>query len=209
MASKIWDLAREAAAVRLQLAAVNATDWQLTPKAYYFDALSVVGASEKEVARIEKAMSEPQHQAVLASAFRLTCKQIRDFKRSSAPRHVRHCIDAAADAALARIGATRESFAAACAKHMAETSPELFGALTSVADLQAKGTKLEAELRRLYAEIMTAWHASDFELVPSPRLADRKVCLVVRGTDGAVTLTADLAQHLTAYVERQSAVKAA
>lgn len=33
MASKIWDLAREAAAVRLQLAAVNATDWQLTPKA--------------------------------------------------------------------------------------------------------------------------------------------------------------------------------
>ena len=56
---------------------------------------------------------------------------------------------------------------------------------------------------------MTAWHASDFELVPSPRLADRKVCLVVRGTDGAVTLTADLAQHLTAYVERQSAVKAA
>ena len=105
MASKIWDLAREAAAVRLQLAAVNATDWQLTPKAYYFDALSVAGASEKEVARIEKAMSEPQHQAVLASAFRLTCKQIRDFKRSSAPRHVRHCIDAAADAALARIGA--------------------------------------------------------------------------------------------------------
>lgn len=102
MASKIWDLAREAAAVRLQLAAVNATDWQLTPKAYYADALSVAGASEKEVARIEKAMSEPQHQAVLASAFRLTCKQIRDFKRSSAPRHVRHCIDAAADAALAK-----------------------------------------------------------------------------------------------------------
>jgi hypothetical protein len=40
MASKIWDLAREAVAVRLQLAAVNATDWQLTPKAYYADALT-------------------------------------------------------------------------------------------------------------------------------------------------------------------------
>ena len=46
MASKIWDLAREAVAVRLQLAAVNATDWQLTPKAYYADALSVAGASD-------------------------------------------------------------------------------------------------------------------------------------------------------------------
>ena len=98
---------------------------------------------------------------------------------------------------------------AACAKHVTKTSPELFGTLTSVAELQAKGVKLSSELQRLYDAIMVSWVASDFEMEVTSRLGDRRVCLAVKGTNHAVTLTKDLAVHLTDFVLRESASKAA
>ena len=80
-------------------------------------------------------------------------KGIVDFRRSAPISRLGGYCDDAGDAALARIGASRQSLFLAAARHLAATQPELFGTMTKPNEF-ADGIKhCLAERVRLRAEI--------------------------------------------------------
>ncbi len=169
---KLEALIAKAAEVERERRKLEAEDCQLSPEGYVAAALAMPGADAKEVAIIEKAMTEP-HNHMLRPPFTRFCRLILDFKRTSPPKKISAYVDPEAASALGRLQATYQSMFVVAAKHMAKTKPELFGNLKSPNEYVDRHAKLVEDRDRLYADIEASWLRSDVTVHGVTELTDQ------------------------------------
>jgi hypothetical protein len=121
----------QAVANELALRDLQGKDGQLTTKAYLAACLAVEGTSAAEADKLEAALQGHEGQ-LLAASFRRMQKAIIDFTRSGPILKLAAYMDSEGDAALARLGATRQSLFLCAARRVASQRSELFGTATKM-----------------------------------------------------------------------------
>jgi hypothetical protein len=170
---------------------VQSLDGHLTAKAYLIACETVPGASVAEADKLEQELDGGHEAHLIAPAFRRMVKGIRGFRRTAPISRLGGYCDDAGDAALARVGASRQSLFLAAARSIAATQPEIFGTMSKPNEF-ADGIKhCLAERVRLYAEISKGWNAGDV-LIERDRVSFRM-------SNGVVTVSENLAENLVNF----------
>jgi hypothetical protein len=183
-------LIKEAVTNEYEFRRLSGLDGDLSAEAYLAACAAVPGASVEEADKVEQALSGHEAELIRPSVTRMA-KAIREFRRSGPILKLGGYCDDAGDAALARIGATRQSAFLAAARQVVKTHPEKFGQMTRANEFAEGIAKCMAQRARLLAEIEKSYGPGDLIL-------DRDKASF-RSTNGTVMLASGFAENLLNY----------